>query len=51
MGVRANAFARASSGAQKEALGAQRLHFTRQLVHLSDAKSRIRAATVILKMP
>lgn len=38
MGVRANAFARASSGAQKEALGAQRMHFIRQLVHLVDMR-------------
>ncbi len=38
MGVRANAFARARSGAQKEALGAQRMHFIRQLVHLGDMR-------------
>lgn len=38
MDVHANAFARASSGAQKAVLEAQRMHFTRQLVHLGDMR-------------
>ena len=51
MGVRANAFARVNSGAQKAAFKAQRMHFTCQLVHLGDMRPYIRTATVTLKMP